>query len=88
MLDGTHFFECKCSNDEHTIKFIFDKDENELYTTIFLNNWYPWWKRCWIAVKYAFGYKCKYGHWDCWILQDEDVARLKALLEQIKIRSN
>jgi len=86
MLDGTHYFECSCGSSEHTIRFILDKDENELYTEIYLNQWRPLWKRILVGIKYIFGYKCKYGEWDCWILNQDDVLRLKNMLDEFLIK--
>jgi len=39
-------------------------------------------QRIWIAVRYVFGYECRYGHWDCWSLNIEDAESLKKLLEE------
>ena len=88
MLDGTHYFECGCGADEHTLRFTLDLDDEDepggkaIHTSIFLNNHYHWYKRLWIATKYLFGYKCKYGHWDSWILYEPDAHRLKLMLEE------
>ena len=83
MLDGTHFFECECGADEHTLKFVYDKTDNELYLSVFLNQYRSWWKRIYIAIQYVFGYKCKYGHWDNWTMTSGDASRLHKLLEQV-----
>lgn len=83
MLDGTHYFECACGSDEHTLRFTLDKQEGEIYTSVFLNDWQPWWRRLLAAARYALGYKCRYGHWDCWILRSEDAARLRAMLDEV-----
>lgn len=84
MFNGTEFFECECGADEHTLRFVFDtEDDYCIYTSIFLNDWRPWYKRWWVAIKYALGYKCKYGHWDSWILKSEDAKRLKSMLETL-----
>ena len=82
MLDGTHFFECDCGSDEHTLRFTLDKDPEDpgIHTSIFLNDWRPWWKRLYVGIRYALGYKCKYGHWDAWILRRSDAIRLRAML--------
>lgn len=80
MLDGSHYFECQCGGAEHTLRFVLNKEDDELYTSIFLNDWQRWYKRLWVAVKYVFGYKCKYGHWDCWILRRDDAERLHSML--------
>lgn len=74
------YFECECFSDEHTLTFTLDPDDGELYTSVFLKQWHPWYARLWIAIKYLFGYKCKYGHWGTWILREEDSQRLADLL--------
>lgn len=84
MLDGTHFFECACGSDEHTLRFTLDKKDGEIFTSVHLNNWLPWYERLWRATKYVFGYKCRYGHWDCWIMRSEDAGKLMALLEELE----
>lgn len=88
MLDGTHYFECGCGADEHTLRFTLDLNDEEesegkaLYTSIFLNDYRRWYQRLWIGIKYIFGYKCKYGHWDAWILHEPDAIRLREMLDQ------
>jgi len=77
MLDGTHFFECDCGSSEHTLRFILDNEEKEIYTEVYLNQYRSFSKRLWVGIKYIFGYKSKYGHWDCWNLCKEDAARLR-----------
>ena len=84
MLDGTYFFECQCGSDEHTLRFTYDKEEHEIYTSIFLCDWQRWYKRLWVALKYALGYKCKYGHWDNWLMRDDDVGRFKEMIEKFE----
>lgn len=85
MLDGTHFFECRCGSSEHTLRFVLDKDPEDpgIHTEIYLNQWQSWWKRAWIGMKYMLGYSCRYGHWDCWIeLSDEDAKRLRDMCDE------
>lgn len=81
------FFECVCSSDEHILRFKLDAcdpDDVELYTSVFLNQYHNFFGRLWIAIKYLFGYKCKYGHWDCTMIKLEDANRLIKLLEEYK----
>ena len=83
----TEFFECICMSDEHVIKFrldTYDHDNVELYMSIFLNQYRGFFGKLWIAIKYLFGYKCKYGHWDCTLLKLEDTDRLISLLQTYK----
>lgn len=83
MLDGSYFFECACGSDEHVLRFTLDKDPEDpgIYTSIFLNADYRWYQRLAVAMRYVLGYKCKYGHWDTWILCKEDAKSLIAMLE-------
>jgi len=78
----SEFFECECSSDEHTLKFTFNTEEKEIYTLVYLHQYHKFWERIWIAIKYVFGYKCKYGHWDCFVMKYKDVDRMKQLLEE------
>ncbi len=79
----TEFFECACFSDEHTLKFKYDPDENELFTSVYLNQYRNIWKRFWVALKYLCGYRSKYGHWDCFILRPEDALRLRNLADRV-----
>lgn len=80
MLDGTEYFECECGSDEHTLRFILSlDDDSEIYSKVFLNDYRSFWQRLVVSIKYLFGYKCKYGHWDCFIMKAEDAQRLSDL---------
>lgn len=84
MLDGTEHYVCQCGADEHTLRFTLDVDSGDpcIYTSIYLNDWRPWWKRAWIGIKYIFGYSCQYGHWDCWMMCYQDAERLRSMLDR------
>lgn len=82
----SYFFECQCSSDEHILKFIYDEEDKELYTTIYLSQYRNIFKRIWVAVRYIFGYKCKFGMWDCFLFKNEDIKELSELLKKIKRR--
>jgi hypothetical protein len=96
MLDSEEYFTCECGSDEHTLRFILDLDEHpvldrygnpyprmpELYTSVFLNHNDRWYHRLWRGIKYIFGYKCKYGHFDSFTMQEEDAKRLIFLVER------
>lgn len=83
------YFDCRCFADEHVLRFTYepdDPDDCELYAHVFLNDWLPWYRRLYRATKYVFGYKCKYGHWDCWLLDEENIDTLYTFLEELKIK--
>ena len=74
--------DCVCTSPEHTLRFMLD--DEELYTEVFLNNPNNFFKRMWIAIKYVFGYKCKYGHFDCFVMKPGDEDKLIELCEIFK----
>jgi hypothetical protein len=82
-LEAQHF-ECACHSPEHTLSFSWDDEENEIYTQVFLRSYHNFFWRVWAAIKYVFGYKCRYGHWDCFIMQSKDAQRLKDLLNKLE----
>lgn len=79
-----YYFSCECSTDEHTIRFTYDKEDGDLYMSVFLHHRNAWYQRIWIALKYVFGYKCKYGHFDNTLVRKDDAGRLIALLEKFR----
>jgi len=83
MLDGSHYFECKCDSIEHTMRFVIDKEDKEMYIDVHLNQYRRWYETLWVGIKYIFGYKCKYGHWDVTMLKDEDILRLRDLCNDL-----
>lgn len=52
----------------------------------------PWWKvwklidytpgRLWAGLRYIFGYKCKYGHWETTSVKYSSAVRLRELLDK------
>lgn len=84
MLDGTYIFECACYSNEHGLRFVYNEEEKEVYATMFMFNWPQWYKRVWVSIKYIFGYKRKYSHWDLWIMRHEDLDRFISLFTTMK----
>ena len=85
MLDEDNYFQCHCSSDEHTMRFMLDMKDAcgpFLYAHFFINTYDNVFKRIWTGIKYIFGYKCKYGHWDEWIMEPKDAERLRNMLDQ------
>jgi hypothetical protein len=83
MLDGNYWFECICAHDEHTIRFTLDKEDKEIYTSVFLAN-RNFFKRIILGIKYIFGGKSRYGHFGHWVLAKEDADMLEKMLKEFK----
>jgi hypothetical protein len=77
------YLPCECASSEHAIVFVLDKENKELWLEIHLNTYLPWWKRVWSAIKYIFGYKSEYGHFDCWMMRPDDANKIIELMKEI-----
>lgn len=84
--DNNIYFECECHSDEHMLKFKFFPDDEDpmLYASVYLRHWQPWYKRVWVAIKYVFGYKSKYGDFDCFSMNKEDANKFYNLAKKYK----
>lgn len=66
---------CKCHSPEHQLLIWYDSEDNDYVITIHLVN-DGFFKRLCKGIKYIFGYKCQYGHFDEFLLKDEDRKKL------------
>lgn len=85
------FFVCECSDITHQMLYTdfpnADGSYDVAYLEIHMAQSEPWYKRIWIAIKYVFGYRTKYGHWDTILFKDADLIRFRnALNKSIKNR--
>jgi hypothetical protein len=77
---------CECSSVEHQIVFQpFKEDNGEtiIYASIYLWD-YSFWKRLIMGIKYIFGYKCKYGQWEEFILTKNHIPSLEKMIKLLK----
>lgn len=72
-------FNCGCNTPEHIFYVSKYKDEPEFFFEVQLNNWLPWYKRIYYAIRYVFGGDCG---WDETILEPEDTKRLIKFLKE------
>jgi hypothetical protein len=77
------FYECGCYSPEHTLKFVYDEIDRELYTEIYLCQYKRFYQRVWCAIKYIFGYKCKYGDFDCFTFKTEDLSKFRDMISEL-----
>lgn len=74
---------CECHSAEHQVSFvILEHEPDVVYMEIHLTTYRSFWKRLVYGLKYAFGYKSKYGAWDEIILSDKKLAEIKTFLVQ------
>ena len=86
MYNKPEIFICECHSTEHQLVVRYDPDEeyHNLYIDVHLITYENIFKRIWISLKYIFGYKCRYGHWDEFIFNKNDAERLIEILNKIK----
>lgn len=84
-MERPEYFECRCATPEHIWRLWFDDDPSDpcVFASVFLANG-PWYSRLLTGVKYIFGYKCRFGHFEEFILNPEDCDRLIGVLERLK----
>jgi hypothetical protein len=61
---------------DHQAFFWYNKEDGELSVTIHLCNRQNFFKRLWAGLKYAFGFKSKFGAWDEFIMAPKDQKEL------------
>ena len=74
---------CECNSTEHQIVFDYDSEEKTVYCHIHLVK-YGLFRRMKAGVKYIFGHKCKYGHWDEFIFKPEHAVKLRELADLLE----
>lgn len=79
-LDNETFI-CACYNVEHQL--IFTSSDGDVFMSIHLVPERNIFKRIWYAIKYIFGYKCRYGHFDEFIFQRKDAYKLARILNYL-----
>ena len=77
-------FICKCYNTEHQLIFSYFTDEKEVYVSVHLIPEYRIFKRIWNAIKYIFGHRSRYGHFDEFIFKPEDADKLQSIVNFLK----
>ena len=84
------YFECSCSSKEHTFCVTSELSDGDWPPELFFHFQLIQPKNIFnkfvTAIRYLFGYKCRYGHWDVVNLSEDDTNRLIVLLHQHRAR--
>jgi len=65
------------------IRFIRCPEEGTVWLEVHLYKWRSVFKRVWVAIKYVFGYRCRFGHWDTIEIHPADAQRMIAMMERV-----
>jgi hypothetical protein len=86
LLDRKQMFIiCDCHSNEHMFAlsyFANDEDEPYAYLTVHLSHWENFFRRLWIGIKYAFGYRSRYGDWDGVIINPKEARNIIEFLNK------
>ena len=72
---------CDCHDPEHSIRFTHDKVEHSLSMDIHLTDYPGFLGRLWKGIRYIFGYRCRYGNWDCISINRESAAKISNVVD-------
>ncbi len=76
----TLYVRCECSSQEHFVVFDYDQEFGDFCFHVYLYDHKSFFGRLWEGLKYIFGYKSKYGHFDEILLKADDCTKIKNLL--------
>lgn len=76
---------CNCGDSEH--QCIVTSDEGYAYMEVHLVHYTSFWTRLKYAIKYIFGYKCKYGAFDEIILRKTDAPKFRKIADYLEKQS-
>lgn len=87
MSDGELFIRCDCHSPDHMLVFdmwhwdTFKPAHSELNVSYRLDPYLPWWRRCWLALRYAATGKSQRHWWSETVITDTDARRLRDYLD-------
>ena len=86
-MTETYHVICECHSPDHVLQFSHAEgmDEDQIcWTQVQLHQYRSIWQRLVVAVKYVFGYKCRYGHFDEFIWNHEHAEKLEELAKLLR----
>ena len=75
-----HFIRCSCGHHEHQAIIAADPDDGLLFVEFHLVTWQNILRRAWVAVRYVFGYRSRFGAWDELVMDRGQVEALRDYL--------
>ena len=79
-MNKSKLIQCVCHSNEHIIIAWVDGDQ--IFMSIHLKK-FNFWNRAISGIKYIFGYTCKYGNFEEFLIDSSNVEDFKELLKEI-----
>ena len=84
-FEETEIMICECNSLEHQAKFYYWKGENyDIFNVVIHLSGRGFFYRFWYGIKYIFGFKCRYGAWDEFLMSQKDRQLLRDFLNKEK----
>lgn len=79
---------CSCGSAEHQLLIWYDDEFSDGYREVGLQphlvTYKNLFRRIFVAIRYVFGYRSRYGHWDSIIIDSTNYMPLKRAVEFIE----
>ncbi len=72
---------CQCHSVDHQV--VIQQIDDEIYLNVHLVN-ISLWKRIWLAIRYVFGLKDTYGHFEEFIINPDDADKLQNIVDVLR----
>ena len=82
MSFAYHHVICTCTSADHDIRFVKDTRDGDVWVEVQLVAVDNIWRRIYNAIRYIFGYRSKYGHWDTTLISKEEAKKLQHFLKR------
>ena len=81
--DKQQLITCECGLTEHQfVLTLWDWGDNvEVFMEPHLSTYRNFFERVWAAIRYVFGYRCKYGEFDCVSLERKQLIQIVDFVE-------
>lgn len=83
-MENTEHLICDCSSLEHQMLLWWDEEDKSLYAYVHLTTNRNFFQRLWYGIKYAFGYKSRFGPWDEFIFSENAEQKLIKCIENAR----
>jgi hypothetical protein len=82
-------FICSCHSTDHQMIVLYDEDEidDKRYPMVYIHTHLakrPFWQRVAYGLRYIFGRQCKYGAFDEFIINSDDVEGVEKIVKYLK----
>jgi len=77
------WFNCECGDAHHSIRFIYDPDECDIFFEFRVNNYKSFWKRLQAAFKYLFNVDNRDASYDTMIVRKDEAQKMIRILQKV-----